>query len=452
MNKFSDKVITEAFIPEHDFLNRKADAENIKQILNAYSDGLTMSINSQWGNGKTWFLKNFEKYIETDHTVIYYNIWENELLDDPFGSFFSHIYNHLKTNDNDVKNQDDKEKLLEFGKKIARYGLPVLARLFLSKYVDINQVGEILISSLESFDKFVDETITDNTEKKQNIENFKNSLEEYASKLATSGKPLVIMIDELDRCSPIYAIRFLETLKHFFQINNIIYILAIDKTSLCDFIKHHYGVHTNTSGYLRKIINIQYELRIPNTPNWKLLLEDKEYAYEDTKIFGSVDYNYGKEYLTWFIDLYKLSIRDIDRLLDSLYCMSKINAQINKKFEDFNIYMIFIIVLKFKKPDVFKQIFIEKDKQAVINELQFLKTNKDRFTSYELREKLFFELFAFPLYLVTSNKFEFISLEFYKLFSEPQKELEEIYQRRLIGLTDTYKFINNIFANIVIDL
>ncbi|WP_419182173.1 P-loop NTPase fold protein [Pantoea ananatis] len=35
--------------------------------------------------------------------------------------------------------------------------------------------------------------------------------------------PLFVFVDELDRCRPTYAIEMLETIKHLFSIENVVY-------------------------------------------------------------------------------------------------------------------------------------------------------------------------------------------------------------------------------------
>ena len=49
---------------------------------------------------------------------------------------------------------------------------------------------------------------------------------------SSNEKPLIFIIDELDRCRPDYAVSILEQIKHFFSIPNIIFVLSINITNL----------------------------------------------------------------------------------------------------------------------------------------------------------------------------------------------------------------------------
>ena len=76
-------------------------------------------------------------------------------------------------------------------------------------------------------------------------------------------KPLVIMVDELDRARPDYAVKFLETLKHFFQTKGIVFILAVDKAHLESSVKSLYGSDINFPEYYRKFVHRNVSLPAP---------------------------------------------------------------------------------------------------------------------------------------------------------------------------------------------
>ena len=49
--------------------------------------------------------------------------------------------------------------------------------------------------------------------------------------------PLVVMIDELDRCRPSYAVEFLETAKHLFDVDRIVFVLAVNREQLAHAVR-----------------------------------------------------------------------------------------------------------------------------------------------------------------------------------------------------------------------
>lgn len=80
------------------------------------------------------------------------------------------------------------------------------------------------------------------------------------------NKKIIIFVDDLDRCNPKYAIETLETIKHFFGIKNIIFVLAVDKKQVENIVKTIYGITPDTSdieGYLKKFIDVEFNLPAP---------------------------------------------------------------------------------------------------------------------------------------------------------------------------------------------
>lgn len=84
----------------------------------------------------------------------------------------------------------------------------------------------------DSFDKVIDDFV----EQCQSMEEFRKALENLVEFIAQDGKPLIFIIDELDRCNPRFAVKVLERVKHLFSVPNIVFILSIDKTQLCHSI------------------------------------------------------------------------------------------------------------------------------------------------------------------------------------------------------------------------
>ena len=52
--------------------------------------------------------------------------------------------------------------------------------------------------------------------------------------------PLIVMIDELDRCRPSFAVEFLETAKHLFAVDQVVFVLAVNRKELAHAVKALY--------------------------------------------------------------------------------------------------------------------------------------------------------------------------------------------------------------------
>ena len=101
---------------------------------------------------------------------------------------------------------------------------------------------------------------------KKAICSFRTALQDVANSLSCKHQdnPLIIAIDELDRCRPSYAVELLEVVKHFFAVTNIVFVLAIDKSQLSHAIQAIYGSNFDSVGYLRRFIDLDFRLPDPD--------------------------------------------------------------------------------------------------------------------------------------------------------------------------------------------
>lgn len=158
---------------------------------------------------------------------------------------------------------------------------------------------------------------------KKEIIFFRNVLKDTASLLSEGfeGRPLIIIIDELDRCRPLYAVELLEIAKHFFSVDQIVFILAIDRTQLAHAIKSIYGGEFDATEYLRRFIDLDF--RLPD-PDRKMLVNE---LLKRTDIESYLErHNYSswgspesiQELLLTFFGLPVLSLRRVEQAIHRL--------------------------------------------------------------------------------------------------------------------------------------
>ena len=70
-----------------------------------------------------------------------------------------------------------------------------------------------------------------------------------------TGYPLVVIIDELDRCRPDYAVELLERVKHVLTVENTAFVFGINRQALGEAIGHRFGI-SDTDGYLAKFFDV----------------------------------------------------------------------------------------------------------------------------------------------------------------------------------------------------
>jgi hypothetical protein len=256
------------------FLNchfgRQKDAEILTSIINSYPTGFVMAINNPWGMGKSTFIKMWSKQLDSqEFQTVYFNAWENDYESSPLVSIISELKQQLK-----LKDKTKFKKLLGYGATFSINLIPLIINEAIKQNLKID-LPEILNSATETGLAIFEKEINLYTERKQNIENFKLTLKEHITETTTNDKPIIFIIDELDRCRPDYAVDVLENIKHLFSIDNIIFVLSIDKTQLSNSIKGYFGSdRIDSIDYLRRFIDYEYSIPQPSTERYISHLTD----------------------------------------------------------------------------------------------------------------------------------------------------------------------------------
>jgi hypothetical protein len=251
---------------ENDLLGRKDSAIALTELICTTKEPLVLSINASWGEGKTTFLKMWRQMLENREVkTLYFNAWENDFSDDAFVSLIGEL--ELGIEELKLKSPDESKEQLIKAKKFAaafiRRGIPTAVKLATAGLVNLNELSEEVLA--EYGEKLAEEEVKRYENSKKSVAGFKQALSDLATAISDqkSPLPLVILIDELDRCRPNYAVKVLEAVKHFFSVPNVVFVLALDRKQLGHSICSMYGAGMDVSGYLRRFIDIDYNLPHP---------------------------------------------------------------------------------------------------------------------------------------------------------------------------------------------
>ncbi len=343
-----------------DKLDREESIEILTKFLKSVKEDFVISIESPWGTGKTTFIDMWSKYLEKSSFVtIYYNAWKSDFIEDPMVALLGELSYSIENIINKRKKPDIKGKL----EKVIKDSAPVLKRLS-NIIVKLGTGGILEGKDLEMLTP--EEQVTASVKMKKDIETFKKSLKELKSEISRI-KPIIIFVDEIDRCLPEYAIRLLERIKHFFNIPGIIFVLAVDKDQLFQSIKELYGEMIEVDGYLRRIIDIGYLLPKPNLqPFVESLFERFNLnTYFPKNSTNARDYK--TTLITMFVslaELFNLSLRDIEHCFTLLSIVLKV-----REIDKLHVVLLsFLIVLRIKKSLMYKDIVTKNIKLEEVME------------------------------------------------------------------------------------
>ena len=110
-----------------------------------------------------------------------------------------------------------------------------------------------------------EEKLSDYQQLKEKVRDFRSTLSEIAKNLSERNEshPLVVIVDELDRCRPSYAVELLETAKHWFMVDNIVFVLAVNRSELAHSVRVLYGERFDADDYLRRFFDLDFRLPTP---------------------------------------------------------------------------------------------------------------------------------------------------------------------------------------------
>lgn len=254
-NNPDEKIIKQTL--KNDALGRNEDLGNFIQLVNSASRNTVISVDGPWGSGKTYFVKQIEYLsihgvedfsnideiviaeFQGKYAVVYYNAWENDRHADPLQSLLANLINDVwgwreRTSDRLVQFSEG------FVKSVAKV---ITGGLYDSKEIEDADSIEKLVKSIHTVD-----------ERKEAIDNI---IDSYSKKIE---KKILVIVDELDRCKPDFAVKLLETIKHFYNNDNLIFVLVTNNFQLSHTIRKVYGYDFDGIGYLGKFYDLIFNL------------------------------------------------------------------------------------------------------------------------------------------------------------------------------------------------
>lgn len=322
MKKLELKATEENIIEslENDAIGRNNEVFNFSELLSTLEGPYSVAIDSEWGSGKTFFVKQVKMLLDllnpqskvdketsdkilkkfnldselnensekVDDSIysIYFDAWKNDADDEPIKSLIYDIMLEL-----DFKYNFSNTKLTDAGIQALKFLTPVIGGAV--------ETGSKILNSL-----FSEEQLKPFIKKKL----FAKEIQNFISELPNErGNKLVIFIDELDRCNPAYAVKLLEQIKHYMEDDRIIFVFSVNINQLQHTIKHHYGNNFNATKYLDRFFDLQVKLPKANMMKF----------YENMGLNNSENYTINTICVS-IIETFDFSLREIVRLYQNV--------------------------------------------------------------------------------------------------------------------------------------
>ncbi len=237
---------------------------NIVESKIQQKEGYSFAIDGKWGCGKTTVLDMLEERLKKCYLVIRYNCWKYDFYEEPLIALLSEFAKSINS-----------EQVFEF-EEYERKAWKIAGKICSDVTSKLIQAGAGF--DIKSAVRYVNSIRKIAKEKRIKFEDVNNKLpiefliEQIQNDLATlssfENRGIVLMVDELDRCLPDYAIKVLERLHHFCENTRIIQILAINKKEMSGSIAKAFGypnadadkVEYFANHYMQKFIDMTISL------------------------------------------------------------------------------------------------------------------------------------------------------------------------------------------------
>lgn len=289
-------------------LNRNKNLFTLLNFINGIDGQMILNLDGAWGSGKSVFLKQIE-YLSTttdniqyinphenhivdkfkeDYYTFYFNSWEHDLYNNPLESLISELLMKIASEyDLEDETGNIKNEIRETLKKVGGK--------FFSRGVKKISGGFIELEDFKTETKDFTPQITSIDTQKQAIIDLIQNLSDI------TDKRLLIIVDELDRCKPSYAVELLEIVKHFFAHDDVVFLFGTNKNELEHTVKTLYGQGFNGYKYLNRFFDFEFNLP-----------EINKEKYIENKFKGSITFI---EYavIKYCSNHFNFTMRDIDR-------------------------------------------------------------------------------------------------------------------------------------------
>ncbi len=272
-------------------LQRFLDSEARSRVDMGRTDAFVLALDAEYGQGKSWFLDRLRQQLDLNYPVAFVDAWVDDANNEPLVSIMAAIDDAMQPLLADTAIEDKMAAVMLSALPIMGKAVLSAGGKFLGKYLGDTFAGdakEIYAGATAAkpdkndpvgtgVDKVADgiAQIVDAAGKsllegyrarqrsratfKANLRALAKSIEDRTD--VSKHGPIFVIIDELDRCRPSYAISLLEEIKHLFDVPGVVFVIALHGDQLEHSIKAVYGEGFNAKSYLRRFFSRRYELR-----------------------------------------------------------------------------------------------------------------------------------------------------------------------------------------------
>lgn len=341
---------------QNDTLRRVEIVKFFTTVIGCRKEAITMCLNGGWGTGKTFFLTRLcEQYrrCKDDNDIggkaIYFNAWEDDDLEDPLVAIVGQIWKNLKggTLDECVKSITTcapkliKRFALKAGIGLVKF-IPVIGKV-VDEVADDAEAEDLSSSTENVFVQYGELT--------KSKHELKERLAELGEKIfQETGRPLLFVIDELDRCRPTFAIETLERVKHLFGVPHIVFLFGVDCEQLKKSVCAVYG-DVDAANYLNRFFDLEMSLPPANNEQFLWMLSGSHQLSNQSNYTSQ--FPYLLKNLVPLSEIHSLSLRELEKAERTMTLIAAANLTPGVEIV---VLLPILIVLKMRNHKIYKKL------------------------------------------------------------------------------------------------
>jgi KAP family P-loop domain len=339
---------------QHDRLGREPFVKATVELLQAIREPFVIALNAPWGSGKTTTLRLLEPELtKSGVTNLSFNAWEIDEASDPLVPLVAAVHDRLlalKGYGNGV-DASKVERWKKVGSALAKQGAIAAVKVASAGLIDFGTANALEKAMSETATKAGEEIASDLVDLYKRERNARDQFRALLGELtaylrATAGgdgdhPPVVLVIDELDRCRPTFAVAMLERIKHFFDVPGLVFLLALDLEQLKASTRKVYGSDLDASEYLRRFVDLELALpsvKVKSMVNGMLSKCGADDFFSDRKD----DRNWVVETIDALAQHFGLSLRVVQRMVTRLMLVVRQTPRGHYMDPTLSVFMIFL--------------------------------------------------------------------------------------------------------------
>lgn len=250
---------------EDDLTEVKEFGARLRKFLlverNFVTGSLVVGLSAPFGAGKSTFLRMWRGELEGEvdgaerFTVVPLNAWESDYLGDPLFSIVASLLEVLGKGGGAVDKV--RSAVRDIGWFAVSIGSQVLAKATGISPTAAGEFAEKKRGKGEPSGPVPMDAFSSFELRRKAMTELKAAV---GALIKETGGLVLFLVDELDRCRPDFAISYLETIKHMFDLEGAVFVIAADRGQLANSARRAFGQDLDFDEYYRKFAHREVTL------------------------------------------------------------------------------------------------------------------------------------------------------------------------------------------------